>query len=98
MFEMVVSSATSENLFRRKSFVVTCPRPCPRRGTGADLRPALSRNGFVAVSAIARIPEFGRFLPAWAGGLRVASRPCSPKNLPRRSRDLRVHPRTGLDG
>ena len=43
------------------------------------------------VSAIARIPEFGRFLPSRAVGLRVAYRPCSPKNLPRRSRDTGTH-------
>ena len=72
------------------------PRPYPHRGTGADLQSALSRNGFVAVLTPLAIPDFGRLLPAGACGLRVAYRPCSPNNLPRRSRDTRVHPRTGL--
>jgi hypothetical protein len=53
-------------------------------------------QGFPAIFASRAIPDFVGFLPAWAGGLRVAKRPCSPKKPPRRSRDKRVQPRTVL--
>jgi hypothetical protein len=65
-------------------------------GTGADLKLAFIRKGFVAVLPSFAIPEFVGFLLPRAIGLRVAYRPCSPKKPPRRSRDPRVHPRTGF--
>ena len=49
--------------------------------------PSFVRQRFVGVWLSPYIPDFGRFLPSRAYGLRAAKWPCSPKNLPHRSRE-----------
>jgi len=62
---------------------------------GCCFRSVLCSQGLLVFSASPSTPDFVGFSPSRAYGLRVAYRPCSPKKPPRRSRDTRVHPRTG---
>lgn len=64
-------------------------------GTGAHLKLACVRNGFIAIVSLRSTPDFGRFMARTAAVIGDGSR--ARQNLPRRSRDKRVPPTDGFD-
>ena len=75
--------------------VLGYPHTLPHMGRGADFKSSFVHKGFVAFCALYAIPDFGRFCRSRGCRAARGQEAVLAQNLPRRSRDKRVHPRTG---
>ena len=70
--DLVVLPEYCSNFFRPKSCRLGIPIPVPAVGIPCDANPSFIHNGFIVVCLLRSIPDYGRFLPLRADGLRVA--------------------------